>query len=135
MDRRFKKWLKQRLGPELYQHLESDHRIEQLSSHTVEGGLMAEIMHGARGFEVVKRNFRGDHDAYIAFPVQFNPANQAQGSDSDELLITTREMSAFFDPSIEQILNLIREQVHLVARKISARTRVWMIRDLSCMGV
>ena len=64
IDMAFKQWLRQLLGDENYQKLDPTDVSQMVSSHTIQGRQMREIM---KRFDVFKRKFRNDCDDEITF--------------------------------------------------------------------
>jgi len=119
IDLAFKEWLKALLGEETYRRLDPKQLAHKLSSHNSEGRPMRQLM---KTFNEKKRMFhRTQRDIRMDLPEPLHDLDMGDRVVGGEITITNENMKSFFDPCVDQIVELIRGQVKQVAR---LRTRL-----------
>ncbi|KAN0071932.1 hypothetical protein V8E54_009661 [Elaphomyces granulatus] len=119
VDLAFKKWLRDILGDKYYQRLDPSQLDSKIGSHHVEGQRMRELM---QGFDKHKRKFNRDHrDIKMDLPYPLHNLNKDNKVVGGEITITNEDMRSFFNPCVNQIIELIQGQINQINMK---RTRV-----------
>ncbi|KNE70234.1 hypothetical protein AMAG_15201 [Allomyces macrogynus ATCC 38327] len=66
-------------------------------------------------WESLKRSFSGTQDEHFTLPpalVKIMPAEKAEALQDMEIHVTDADMRSFFDPAVEQIIDLVRKQLY-----------------------
>ncbi|KUJ18836.1 uncharacterized protein LY89DRAFT_717366 [Mollisia scopiformis] len=132
---KFKEWLKWHLGEELYQELDQAEESEQeqgqrttkISSHDSEGMRMRELM---KRFDIQKRRFRNDPDKepiLINLPEPFEDLNLDDRVWGGQVTIPYKVMKSFFEPSANDIVQLIDGQREQIEKRRTRLRHVFLV--------
>ncbi|KAN0071918.1 hypothetical protein V8E54_009647 [Elaphomyces granulatus] len=129
VDLAFKKWLRGVLGDKYYQRLDPSQLDSKIGSHHVEGQRMRELM---QGFDKHKRKFNRDHRGIkmdLPYPLHnLNKDNKVVGG---EITITNEDMRSFFDPCVNQIIELIQGQINQINMQLTRVKNILLVGGFS----
>ncbi|KAH7073280.1 hypothetical protein FB567DRAFT_611506 [Paraphoma chrysanthemicola] len=104
----FKKWLRRILKAE-YAELDPITEDDDLSAHATESGAMRELM---KAFDAHKKAFHQDStDMHIDLPRPLHKSNIPGNVEQGDLIITKKSMRSFFDPHVDEVIDLIQGQL------------------------
>ncbi|KAI9776338.1 MAG: hypothetical protein M1839_000418 [Geoglossum umbratile] len=114
IDLAFKKWLRDLLGEKNYQKLDQAQLAHKISSHHTEGKQMRQLM---KGFNTLKFKFRKDQrDMKMDLPDPLHNLDMDNRVVGGEITITNGDMRSFFDPCVDEIVELIQGQAAQIER-------------------
>ncbi|KAH7078751.1 hypothetical protein BKA63DRAFT_591475 [Paraphoma chrysanthemicola] len=104
----FKKWLRRILKAE-YAKLDPITEDDDISAHATEGGAMRELM---KAFDAHKKAFHQDStEMHIDLPRPLHQSNIPGKVEQGDLSITKKNMQSFFDPHVDEVIDLIQGQL------------------------
>lgn len=122
IDRNFRKWLRNKLGPDIFKSLTGKFPEWDIGSHYAVGPDLQRLM---QEFENIRERFISPDDQadeYLNLPEPFNLLDDpARGISRGELRITGRDLEEMFEPCVTKVVDLVRRQIGLVSR---SRNRV-----------
>lgn len=125
IDGAFKNWLRKLIKDENYRELDPRNASQKISSHAIEGKEMRELM---TGFDKIKRAFSKEiPDMKIDLPEPLDSLSTGYQVVDGELTVTNANMRSFFDPCIDQIVELVKGQISQVERKGSRVRNIFLV--------
>jgi len=122
IDRNFREWLRNKLGPINFRSLTGGFPELDIGSHYATGPPGLQFL--MQAFENIREQFIGPDDqtdAFLGLPEPLNRLHDpARSIDNGELRITGRDIEEMFEPCVTRVVDLVRRQIALVP----ARNRV-----------
>jgi hypothetical protein len=118
----FRKWLRNLIGPKNYQKIDQNTVMGKITSHSVEGKAMRNLM---EQFDDRKKAFTGSEDGDIAIrlPEPLADLSIPGKVDEGEVIISNSVMCEFFDVCVGKIVELIKGHIFQIEARKHAKPK------------
>ncbi|KAH8732201.1 hypothetical protein GQ44DRAFT_766352 [Phaeosphaeriaceae sp. PMI808] len=117
INKKFKQWLRRKIGDDNYCELDPDLNIDKAASNASETGPMRELM---KEFDIRKEQFTafGTQDIHISLPEPLHNLSIPGVVQGGEITITREKMESFFDACLNRVLSLIERHMKQIEKNL-----------------